>query len=257
MKNLFEIVSGKPLALLIVIALIAKLFWLVVALLWLKQDDLQAVAPSNTSTLFYTIKFQNSQAPQNISSIKLLGLYSSDTILVATIENSGKTEVLSKGEEVNGYKLVSGGSDWIKLANGANEMLLKLENAQPSASQVNSQGQATTPSVTPQAMPSAPTMNTSSQSISHTIQDEEEDGMKEYRNSKNELSDVVVTDVYNGSLQQKIGLQKDDSIREINGKPVSTMVDINDAYNQLSSNKSIKVKIIRDGKEKELSYEVH
>ncbi|KIM03011.1 MAG: hypothetical protein KN64_13310 [Sulfurovum sp. AS07-7] len=257
MKNLFEIIAGKPLATLIVIALVAKLIWFVVALLWLKQDDVQTVVPSNTSALFYTIKFQNSQATQNISSIKLLGLYCSDETIVATIENSGKTEILSKGEEVNGYKLVSAGSDWIKLANGTNEMLLKLENAQETTSQANITSQTTMTNATPQPIPSAPTMNTGSQSISNTMQDEEEDGMKEYRNSKNELSDVVVTDVYNGSLQQKIGLQKDDSIREINGKPVSKMVDINDVYNQLSSNKSIKVKIIRDGKERELSYEVH
>ncbi|MDD2640913.1 MAG: PDZ domain-containing protein [Arcobacteraceae bacterium] len=252
MKATFNFLNRKFLIYMLVYALSIKILWLIAMLFWLDKEDVNDNQHNNNDMLYYSIKLQNSSnaAMQSISNLKLLGLYNSDNILVATIENAGKTEVLSRGEELNGYKLTNGGLDWIELTKGSEKFKIMIENIsniQSSISTANS-------NVQPNIGPSVNINENFNQTTS--TQQSMEMGTQERKNGT-QLKELLVTSVEQGSLFEKIGLMQNDLIVAINGQMISSFKSAIEVYQQLSIDKNIKIKIIRDTKEKELIYEIN
>lgn len=252
MKAIFDFFNSKSLIYILIYALAIKILWVVATLFWLDKEDVNDDQRNNYNVLYYSIKLQNSSnlAMQSISNLKLLGIYNSDNILVATVENAGKTEVLSRGEELNGYKLTNGGLDWIELTKGSEKLKIMIENIsniQSSISTANSNVQ-----------PNIGTSANINENFNQTTSTQQSMGMgMQERKNGTQLKELLVTSVERGSLFEKIGLMQNDLIVAVNGQMISSFKSATEVYQQLSINKNIKIKIIRDTKEKELIYEIN
>lgn len=252
MKAFFDSFNSKTLIYILVYALVIKLLWLVAVLFWLDKEDVDDDQQNNDNTLYYSIKLQNSlnSAMQSISNLKLLGVYNSDDILVATVENSGKTEVLSRGEELNGYKLTSGGLDWIELTKDTEKIKIMIENI------ANAQSSISTPSTNIES--NSNITQSGNDGLNQTSSNQQHIGIGTQEiKSGTQLKELLVTSVERGSLFEKIGLMQNDLIVSINGQMISNFNSASDIYQQLGVNKNINIKILRDNKEKELIYEIH
>lgn len=252
MKAIFDFLHSKSLIYILGYVLILKILWLVLTLFWLDKEDVSDNQHNSNNMLYYSIKLQNSSnaAMQNISNLKLLGIYNSGDILVATIENAGKTEILSRGEEFNGYQLTGGGLDWIELTKGSEKIKIMIDNIS------NIQSSISTPNSNTQ--PNTNTSSGTNENFNQTSPNQQSIGIgtQEVKNGT-QLKELLVTSVEQGSLFDKIGLIPNDHIVALNGQMISNFKSATDVYQQLSINKNIKIKIIRDTKEKELIYEAH
>ncbi len=111
MKQLFS-----TLILIVGVALFVKIGWFVVELTWLNAKGVEFSKPSSVKALYYRTRFASQQLKQaktvrptiladTIKSIKLIAIYRSDERVVVTISKKGKTSVLVRGDEVDGYTL--------------------------------------------------------------------------------------------------------------------------------------------------------
>ena len=123
MKNFSENKIFTTFLYLLTIIVIAKVIWLIVSLMFLSKEGVEHIETVRAKPLYYRIKLANQlkkietakkvvkKAPAipSMQGIKLLALYNSKEILVVTVEKRAKTKVLSKGEDIDGFKLSSAG----------------------------------------------------------------------------------------------------------------------------------------------------
>jgi type II secretion system protein C len=79
--------------------------------------------------------------------------------------------------------------------------------------------------------------------------------VKDYRVDKR-LRGFTVTYVKKGSVIDKLGLQKGDIITAINGEEIRSYSQVQKYYKNIGKIRSINLKILRDGEEKEIDYEI-
>ncbi|GAO34640.1 hypothetical protein SCT_0019 [Sulfuricella sp. T08] len=67
---------------------------------------------------------------------------------------------------------------------------------------------------------------------------------------------LVVEDARNGSLAEKLGLQQNDVVSQLNGQPVTSNEDIGRFYQQLNQTGQVRLIGLRDGKAMTLNYSI-
>ena len=111
MKKLFNNPSFKTLMIVLFIALIIKILWLVVDIIWLEDSGVNDKRNLvNTNIKYYKValaKDKNTQVDtgSDIKMFKLLGFYKTNDLLFVVIEKNSKSIILQKGDNIDGYEL--------------------------------------------------------------------------------------------------------------------------------------------------------
>ena len=71
------------------------------------------------------------------------------------------------------------------------------------------------------------------------------------------ISGFKIQSIKKGSVFDQLGLQKEDIIIEVNDKPIKTYKAAFDIYRNITKYSDLKIKILRNGIEKEFNYEIY
>jgi hypothetical protein len=112
MKKLFNNPMFTIVIVVLSIALIIKILWLTVDIIWLEDNEINDKKNLNNTTIKYyrvtLAKNKNNQVAESgdIKMFKLLGFYKTDDILLVAVEKNSKSIILQKGDDISGYELV-------------------------------------------------------------------------------------------------------------------------------------------------------
>ena len=137
------------------IIVIIKIIWIAVSLFLLPSHGEEYAKDSKAKALYWRVKLSNPGAtiapPPDVKptvapvvasmrGIKLLALYNASDALVVTVEKANKSTVLSKGDEIDGFKLSSASLNYAIFTKGGKEFKLNISQIKS-----NNKGSAITP----------------------------------------------------------------------------------------------------------------
>jgi len=277
MKHLFKPETIKKIIILLVLLLLVKLFWFFVQKKWLPAAGVGHTQTTSTKALYYRVKLTPNEATaprepkkeaqkNNIKDIKLLAIYNASDATVVTIEYKGKTKVLSKGDEVDGFKLEKADNMSATFSKNGRTYRVKLLTGKHTSS-ISAQDEG--PSTFDQEMP-PPQEGGVRDAGDHKIIDKEllthyannmDDiykniGISEVR-SGNSLKGFRITYVRKDSPFEKLGIRRGDTVKSINGQEINSYNAAFDLYKNLKSMDGLSLVIIRENEEMELEYEIN
>ena len=278
MKNFSNSKIFSTFLYLLSIIVIAKVIWFVVSLMFLPTEGKEHIEVTRVKNLYYRTKLANKlkeikthtkvvkKAPTigTMQGIKLLALYNSKEVLVVTVEKMKKTKVLSKGEDIDGFKLSSAGNDYAIFKKGGKEFKLLLDKEKLK----------TTSSITPiTSKKTKPKEN-----IKGGIVDNEDGekivsrgllssytkdidkvwkdiGVGEHR-VNGVLDGFKVNFVKRGSDFEKLGLKRGDILTAVNGQELNSYNAAFSFYKEMNNIENLTLSIKRNNQDMELEYEI-
>lgn len=274
-----KIISSKHLSTLIFIlsiVIVVKLLWLVVSMVFLPTTGEEVEHSSRGKKLYYRVRLTNESkviaaikptAPKKNSSMrgyKLLGLYNSRDKIVVTIGKGSKTEILSKGESTkSGFKLIKAGKDFVIFKKNSEEFKLALENKRnakatqssrhirPGVAKIKSN--ASSEIVEEDGIKHIPKnlLTTYTKDMDKIWNDI---GLSQYKKNGN-AAGFKVNFVKKGSDMEKLGIQRGDILTGVNGE----RLDLSSAmgfFNDIDNLENLTLTVLRNGKSKDLEYEI-
>ena len=266
---------------LVTIITVAKAIWLVISLLFLPSSGIEHSKSTKASPLYYRVKLASSKPTvqtvtevkeaqtlqANMQGYKLLALYSAKDVLVVTVEKGKKTEVLAKGEIIDGFKLIGAGSDYALFTKGKREFKLPLDGSKSKVSTVVGK--------TPQQPNSVVTKSASKGEIIDSEEGEgkivqrgllssytkdvekiwKDIGISEYKIG-GKLGGFKVNFVKKNSDFEKLGLRRGDILKSVNGQELNSYNAAFSFYKEIETVENLTLSIKRDNKDMELEYEI-
>ena len=279
MKNFSENKIFSTFLYLLTIIVIAKVIWFAVNLIFLPTEGKEHIEVTRAKNLYYRTKLANKikdkthpPAPVihhppvigTMRGIKLLALYNSKEVLVVTVEKNRKTKVLSKGENIDGFKLSSAGSDYAIFKKGGKEFKLVLDKGKP----------ITTSSITPIKPKKTKTKEKAKSEIVENEDGEKivsrgllssytkdidkvwkDIGIGEHR-VNGVLDGFKVNFVKKGSDFEKLGLRRGDILTSVNGQELNSYNAAFSFYKEMNSIENLTLSIKRNNQDMELEYEI-
>ena len=116
--------------LVLAIFLLVKLLWLIVTVIWLPSSGIDHEKKVGGKSLYYRVKLTPNgvivpvikkpiKLAGSIKDIKLIAVYNASDTTVVTIEHKKKTKILGRGDEINGFVLTGGGSNYATFSKDA------------------------------------------------------------------------------------------------------------------------------------------
>jgi len=278
MKPLFKPETAKGLWMLIGLLLVVKIFWFGVELLWLPTAGVEHSEERGPKALYYRVKLSPneasapdttstaaSQTAGSIKDITLLAIYSASDATVVTVEYKRKTNVLAKGEAINGFVLEGAGNNYATFSKNGKTYRVDL--------QIKTKGNAGVNSITPTSavIPSAGKPEGDvTDAGDHKIVDKslvayyaknmddiyKNIGIAEVKKG-NVLEGFRVSFIRKGSPFEKLGMQRGDVIKAINGQKIDSYNVAFDIYKNIENIDNLTLVIQRGKEEMELEYEVN
>ena len=272
-----QIISSKHLSTLIFIfsiIVIVKVIWLTLSLLFLPTNGENYQDTNRVKKLYYRVRLTNESnviapiqpiKPKNrvssMSGYKLLGLYNAPDKLVVTVEKNRKTTILEKGEKIDGFELISAGSNYAIFKKSGEEFKLSLNKIKNSLR-------------IPQSYKRAPKLkgNSGGKIV-------EQGGVKVV--SRNLLTsytkdlDKIWKDISIGQNKrdgklhgfrinyirknsdfEKLGLKRGDILIGINAEELNSISAAMNIFKDINNIDNLTLTVERDGKRKEIEYEI-
>ena len=185
----------------------------------------------------------------------------------AWIENKGKTDLLLVGKNVDRYKLMSVKYSEAVFRKGK-QTLTKYITYGPVASKSNPEPvqreaprQANNPPSSSignvvAADPSGREGEISSETVNQLVQNPFDELKRIRIRPSDKAGGLQVEWIQNDSILKRLGVQKGDVIRSVNGIPFTNMGDIANSINSLMNSERFDVEVTRDGKPAALRYVV-
>ncbi|MEY3091139.1 MAG: hypothetical protein RL113_1455 [Pseudomonadota bacterium] len=256
----------------LMLMLVIKVVWFVVALVWLPTSGVDQSAQNGPKALYYRVTLsqnkaslpsQNKQPMANIKDIKLLAIYHAQDVVVVSVEFKGKTQVLRKGEQINGFKLEGAGSNYAKFSKNGVFYKIDLQEGL-NAGKVSA---LATPSPTPSAQAvSGEIVDAGDHKLvdrsllSHYTSNMDavfkDIGIMEIKKGS-EIQGFRVSFVRRGSHFEQLGLQKGDVIKSVNGDKMDSYNAAFSAYKNVTDASAVTLVVERGNQEMELEYEVN
>lgn len=281
MKHLFNPEVFKKLLAFLVFLLIIKTLWFVVEILWLPAQGVNHETENRPKSLYYRVKLTPNQiaAPVvtkkpapiragNMKDIKLLAIYSDSEIAIVAVENKGKSKVLSKGDDINGFVLVSAGLNYAMFSK--NTKTYKVMLFSPKSSAKANSIVSVVPTPPSKRLEKSEVVGEVTDLGDHKVIDRsllehyannmddiyKNIGITEVKNGKN-LEGFRLTFVRKDSPFSKLGVRRDDVIKEINGQPITSYNAAFEVYKNIKNVENLSLKIKRGRDEMELEYEIN
>ena len=283
MKHLFNSERVQQVILILALLLVVKLAWVVVSLVWLPTTGVEYSEEKGVKNLYYRVRFTADKQPQkvekkvipqaSIKDIDLLGIYSASDSTVVTVRYKRKTKVLSKGETVNGFVLEGAGSDYATFSK--NDTLYKVTLLKPKKS---NKGTGSIKAVNTPGKISRKKDEVQEQTVSGEVVDAgdrkivDRSLITHYATNMGDIfKDIGIRDmkegdaikgfqvsfVRRGSHFSKLGLQRGDIIKSVNGQEINSYNAAFGIYKEIQNIENLTLVIVRDNQEMELEYEVN
>jgi general secretion pathway protein C len=265
----------------LVLLLLIKLLWFVAEIVWFPVKGVDHAEGKKAKPLYYRIKLtpNKSAAPKitkpkpvnegHIRDIKLLAVYHASDETVVTVLYKGKTKVLAKGEAVNGFQLEDAGSKFaIFSKNGKQYRVTLVSSKKGSSSYTNipaskevKQDSGSGEEVDMNGVVDAGDHKIIDRSlIKHYTKDMKsiykDIGIQEIKKGK-QIDGFRVTFVKRGTPFAKLGLQRGDILKSINGQTLDSYNAAFEAYKNINDATNVTLTIQRGKKEMELEYEIN
>jgi len=279
MKHLFKPEIFKKVLGFLLLLLIIKTLWFVVEVLFLPAEGINQKIETNAKSLYYRVKLTPNKkaaiirqaAPQpvvldNMKNIKLLAIYGSSRMAVATVVSKGKTKVLSRGEDINGFVLSHVGLYSATFSKHAKSYTLQLLNTKKSA-------KSSGISIVPAPMDHPPSTQRTGdvtdlgdhKVIDRSLLDYYANNMEEiYQNigvselrENGKLDGFKLTFVRRDSPFAKLGIRRNDVIQSINGQKITSYNAAFEIYKNIKNIENLTLTIKRGNEEMELEYEIN
>ena len=278
MKPLFKPQVVKVLWMLLGLLLVVKILWFVVEVLWLPAAGVDHSEEKSAKALYYRVKLSPNEASAptaptstpletagSIKDITLLAIYNASDTTVVTVEYKRKTKVLAKGEEINGFVLEGAGSNYAIFSKNAKTYKINLR--------IKTIGDAGTNSIRPSPVEPSATSEVEGDVtdagdhkivdkslISHYAKNMDDIykniGIAEVKKG-NVLEGFRVSFIRKGSPFAKLGMQRGDIIKAINGQKIDSYNVAFDIYKNIENIENLTLVIQRGKEEMELEYEVN
>jgi general secretion pathway protein C len=281
MKNLFSKAHISTLIIFLSIMLIVKIVYFVVLLLWLPSKGINYSQEKQVNALFYRLKLSPNKAPPprvvpkkqvvkkvlgNIREIKLIAIYNALDSTVVTIEYKGKTKVLSKDENVNGFVLEGAGEDYANFSKQGKMYKVQLQALKESKKHIR-------PIRRPSSLAKKPSTEVIGEVIDagdHKIVEKsllthfannldevnKNIGIAEVKD-KNGLKGFRISFIRRGSPFAQLGVKRGDIIKTINGQKINSYNAAFSVYKNIGNIENLSMVIERGNEEMELEYEVN
>ena len=205
------------------------------------------------------------QTAGSIKDIKLLAIYNASDVTVVTVEYKGKTRVLAKDEAINGFVLEGAGSNYATFSKNAKTYQINLivskkgsgsiKSAQPSATSSASESQ-----VEGEIVDAGDRKIVDRSLLDHYAQNMDDIykniGIREIKKGK-DLEGFSISFIRKGSPFAKLGIQRGDVIKAINGQKIDSYNAAFEVYKNISNIDNLTLVIQRGKEEMELEYEVN
>ncbi len=275
MKKLINSKHLSTLIFVLSIIVIVKIFWIAISILFLPATGEEYKEPNRVKRLYYRVRLTSEskvitpikpvkKSTTQVSSMrgyKLLGLYSSKETIVVTVEKGRKTTVLTKGEDINGFVLVSAGQDYAIFKKSGEEFKLTLVNNKKALNRIKHSPKMKRPSIKtdsaivdeggvkhiPRTLLTSYTKNMDKIWKDIAI-------MKHQTNGK--LDGYKINYVKKGSDFEKLGLKKGDILVEINAEPLNSLSAAMNFFKEINSIENLTLTVIRNGKREDIEYEI-
>lgn len=284
MKPTFKPEHFTKIATVLGVLLFAKLVWFGVEIAFLSSVGVDRLQSAKTQPLFYRIKLSIDKVPTQtttpkpitatarINDIKLISIYNTEHLTVVTVVYKNQTKVLRTGEEIDGFVLIEGGSDYVIFQKSRKKYRVDIE--QTKLSSANQRGFIQKPlPVEPekQTEPTGEIVNVREDYkiidrslVSHYAGNLREIGkhigVVPSRNG-NKIEGFRISHISETSDFAKVGLQRGDVIKAVNGQPVNgyeeAMQVYKTLYKKMDEVDGMMMTIQRGNQEMELEYEVH
>lgn len=278
MKPLFKPETVKGLWILLSLLLVVKILWFVVEVLWLPTAGVDHSEEKSAKALYYRVKLSPNEASAptaptatpletagSIKDITLLAIYNASDTTVVTVEYKRKTKVLAKGEEINGFVLEGAGSNYAIFSKNAKTYKINL--------QIKTKGDAGANNIRPSSIEPSATREVEGDVtdagdhkivdkslISHYAKNMDDIykniGIAEVKKG-NVLEGFRVSFIRKGSPFAKLGMQRGDIIKAINGQKIDSYNVAFDIYKNIENIDNMTLVIQRGKEEMELEYEVN
>ncbi len=284
MKHLFKSQMFKSILGLLIILLIAKTVWMVVQIGWLPSEGVEQQKRVGGKSLYYRVKLTPNEAAApatkkpvqiagSIKDIRLIAVYNASDTTVVTVSYKRKSKILGRGDVINGFTLVGGGSTYATFTKGGKTYRVDLQKSKSTS--------ASNSSITPASKYSKRSIaKTSTTSLGEPEGDIEDVGdhkiidkslvdhyaknVKEiYKNigireSKvNGKTQFKITFVKRGSPFAKLGVKRGDIIKSLNGQEINSEAEAFMIMKDIDNIENITLGIMREKKEMELEYEIN
>ena len=284
MKHLFKSQMFKNILAVLVILLVVKIMWMAIQMLWLPSEGVEKKERVGSKSLYYRVKLTPNEAavPKavtetpviagSIKDIRLIAVYNASDTTVVTIEYKKKSKILGRGDAVNGFTLIGGGSTYATFSKESKTYqvdLMKSKKSSTSKSSISLSPRNTKkihkkPSLA--AKVEGEVVDAGDHKIvDKSLLDHYANNMDDiYKNigiteikKGNELQGFKITFVKRGSPFAKLGLKRGDIIKSINGEEINSYNAAFNSYKNIKNVENLTLVIIRGKKEMELEYEIN
>ncbi len=279
MKHLFKPQVTKGLWALLILLLIIKLVWFFIEIMWLPTSGMEHLEEKGSKALYYRVKLSPNKAPAptkkkptevvgSIKDIKLLAIYNASDVTVVTVEYKKKTKVLGKGDEINGFVLEGAGSNFATFSKESKTYKVDLLKSKKDSKSVGSIKKAAPSSVPAEesAKPIGDVVDAGDHKIvdkslldhyGKNIDDIYKDiGITDIKKGK-EVEGFRISFIRKGSPFAKLGLERGDIIKSINGQKMDSYNAAFGVYKNIQNIENLTMVIQRGKEEMELEYEVN
>ena len=277
MKHLFKPEVTKALWSLLILVLFVKIVWFAVEIVWLPAIGVQQSEDRGSKALYYRVKLGPNEAPapttdkkplpvtESIRDIKLLAIYNASDVTVVTVEYKRKTEVLARGESINGFVLEGAGIDYAVFSKNdknyqVNLIVSKKGEGSITAAQRSPGSDSSDTKIEGEVVDAGDHKIIDKSLVDHfskNIDDVYKDiGIKEIRNGK-KVEGFSISFIRKGSPFAQLGIQRGDVIKTINGQKIDSHKAAFDIYRNILNIDNLTLVIQRGKEEMELEYEVN
>ena len=283
MKNFSNSKIFSTFLYLLTIIVIAKVVWLIISLIFLPKDGIEHIEITKVKPLYYRTKLANqlkniavpkkvvkkvvkkTPSVPSMQGIKLLALYNSKETLVVTVEKRSKTKVLSKGENIDGFKLSSAGADYAIFIKNKKEFKLLLDKEKLKKTSF------ITPSISKKEKPRKKIKNKIidnedgtekivSKGLLTSYTKDIDKVWKDIGVGENKVNGVLdgfkVNFVKRGSDFEKLGLRRGDILKSVNGQELNSYNAAFSFYKEMNNIDNLTLGIKRNNQDMELEYEI-
>ena len=277
-----KIISTKHLSTLIFILSIVvtvKLLWIIVSILFLPNIGEEYKESTKAKKLYYRVRLTNESkkialTPEEIKAkaaaaannkiismkgYKLLGLYNSTKKLVITVVKNNKTTILARGEEVNGFKLISAGRDFVIFKKNKEEFKLTLENKTNSKNiHITNKLTAIKRNISNEIVEEEGIKHIPKTLLTSYTKDMDkiwkDIGLSQYKRN-GRAAGFKVNFVKKGSDMEKLGIKRGDILTGVNGEALNLSSAMG-FFNDINNLENLTLTVERNGKSEDLEYEI-
>ena len=277
-----KIISTKHLSTLIFILSIVvtvKLLWIIVSILFLPNIGEEYKESTKAKKLYYRVRLTNESkkialTPEEIKAkaaaaannkiismkgYKLLGLYNSTKKLVITVVKNNKTNILARGEEVNGFKLISAGRDFVIFKKNKEEFKLTLENKTNSKNiHITNKLTAIKRNISNEIVEEEGIKHIPKTLLTSYTKDMDkiwkDIGLSQYKRN-GRAAGFKVNFVKKGSDMEKLGIKRGDILTGVNGEALNLSSAMG-FFNDINNLENLTLTVERNGKSEDLEYEI-